>query len=157
MRFPNFHPTSVKGAIKVKTGNGARSNGGMEETCLPFAMRLFRLLFSQTKIGACLSIPSPAEKGKSCGASERGGGWFGSLVGLDEGVGKEGEEEFDEGKGRKGWQKRKRRRRITNICGGNFLRFPPSPCLLIDLFLQREIPMLAIDELRGACNLISLV
>ena len=28
--------------------------------------------------------------------SERGG-WFGSLVGLDEGVGKEGEEEFDEG------------------------------------------------------------
>ena len=78
----------------------------MEETCLPFAMRLFRLLFSQTKIGACLSIPSPAEKGKSCGASERGGGWFGSLVGLDEGVGKEGEEEFDEGKGRKGWQKK---------------------------------------------------
>ena len=26
------------------------------------------------------------------------GGWFGSLVGLDEGVGREGEEEFDEGK-----------------------------------------------------------
>ena len=33
----------------------------------------------------------------------------------------------------------------------------PPPCLLIDLFLRREILMLAIDELRIPWNLIPLV
>ena len=54
----------------------------------------FDCFLAKPKLAPAFLFPPPLRRGNPV---ERGG-WFGSLVGLDEGVGREGEEEFDEGK-----------------------------------------------------------
>ena len=65
----------------------------------------FDCFLAKPKLAPAFLFPPPLRRGNPVERVSERGGWFGSLVGLDEGVGKEGEEEFDEGKGRKGWQK----------------------------------------------------
>ena len=58
------------------------------------------------------------------------------------------------GEGRKGWQKK----RLTNMPAAvSTFSASLDVSLSIDLFLRKEIPLLAIDELRRPRNLISVV
>ena len=60
------------------------------------------------------------------------------------------------GEGRKGWQKKEEANQHMPAAVSTFsASLPPSlpPRMSVDLFLRKEIPLLAIDELRRPRNL----